>query len=127
MIVECGGTLKANAGQFTSPNYPKNYDAGVTCEWLIEIETNHVIELTFNDMDLVHAGNKTYVKVYDGPSSAYPVLAFLSGDRTPNETIRSTYNHLFVEMATSVFKSFTAKGFKASYVTVILIFFIRLG
>lgn len=43
------------AGSFHSPNYPKNYDQHDICEWLIDIEENHIISLDFEDVDI--AGN----------------------------------------------------------------------
>lgn len=74
-----------------------------------------MIEFKFLDVDLAVHGNATYIRVYDGPSSAYPELVYIT-NKAPNETIRSTYNNLFVVFASSGL-SITAKGFKASYQT----------
>ena len=36
----------------TSPNYPSNYDSDDDCGWLLEVDTNHVVQLTFEDFDV---------------------------------------------------------------------------
>ena len=39
-------------GVLTSPNYPSNYDSDDDCGWLLEVDTNHVVQLTFEDFDV---------------------------------------------------------------------------
>lgn len=62
---ECGGHLISESGYIFSPNYPQNYKSNETCEWLIEVQEGHSIELTFQDVDLYLSNNctKNYVKV----------------------------------------------------------------
>lgn len=38
-------------GQFTSPNYPNNYPRDTHCQWVIQVEYGHLIEITFTDFD----------------------------------------------------------------------------
>lgn len=50
-IQGCGGILNKPEGSFTSPNYPKPYPHGVLCQWVIEVEYGHLVEITFVDYD----------------------------------------------------------------------------
>ncbi|VEN57932.1 unnamed protein product, partial [Callosobruchus maculatus] len=111
----CGGKFVANEGVITSPNYPKNYNKNETCEWLIEVDESHSIEIVFEDLDLLYTNKciHNYVKVFDGPSPAYPVLTTVCGATAPNKTFRSTYNNMFVEFVSH--QLVTTKGFRAKY------------
>ncbi|CAH1989272.1 unnamed protein product [Acanthoscelides obtectus] len=111
----CGGKFVATEGVITSPNYPQNYNKNETCEWMIDVDESHSVELVFEDVDLLLSNNCTfnYVKVFDGPSAAYPVLATVCGQTTPNKTFRSTYNNMFVEFVSH--ELVTTKGFRAKY------------
>ncbi|KAJ8975809.1 hypothetical protein NQ317_013740, partial [Molorchus minor] len=112
---KCGGHYTAAKGTIFSPNFPKIHDKNDTCEWLIDIDENHVIELSFIDLDLYSTPNcsRSYVKVYDGPTMAYPVLQKLCGNIKPNNTVQSTYNQMYIEFRAHPF--IPTKGFKAEY------------
>lgn len=106
----------AKQGYIHSPNYPKNYDPESTCEWLITVEENYGVVLTFDDVDMYRSNcTDNYIKIFDGPSAAYPVLQTICGDK-PNSTIVSSTNHMFVEMKGS--RYYPTKGFSAHYDTV---------
>ncbi|CAG9855166.1 unnamed protein product [Phyllotreta striolata] len=111
----CGGRMTAAEGFIYSPNYPKNFNKNETCEWQIEIDDGHSIELIFEDVDLFESGNcsQNYVKIFDGPSAAFPVIKTACGSITPNGTFRSSYNLVFVEFRAHSY--FAAKGFKLKY------------
>lgn len=47
----CGGTLNKPDGRFTSPNYPNPYPHDTHCQWIIEVDYGHLIEISFNDFD----------------------------------------------------------------------------
>lgn len=56
--------MVSKTGTIASPNYPKNYNKNDTCEWLIEVDENHTIELEFVDIDLYSPScDSSYVKV----------------------------------------------------------------
>lgn len=38
-------------GTFTSPNYPRPYPHDTHCQWTIEVEYGHLVEITFLDFD----------------------------------------------------------------------------
>lgn len=43
--------MKKPTGSFSSPNYPNSYPHDVKCQWEIEVEYGHLIEITFLDYD----------------------------------------------------------------------------
>ncbi|KAK4871991.1 hypothetical protein RN001_016115 [Aquatica leii] len=112
---KCGGKMSTFSGSLHSPNYPQNYDKSDLCEWFIEVEDTHLIELTFFDLDLAENCDTDFIKVYDGPSAGYPLLQKICGKTKPG-TIRSTRSHMTVELQTGT--EFTAKGFLANYTMV---------
>lgn len=50
-IQGCGGMLNKPEGSFTSPNYPKPYPRNTHCQWIIEVEYGHLVEISFLDFD----------------------------------------------------------------------------
>ncbi|XP_044765339.1 LOW QUALITY PROTEIN: cubilin-like [Coccinella septempunctata] len=93
---KCGGVFSAQFGTITSPNFPKNFNVGDYCEYLISVDINHVIDLKFETLDLIVTKNctKNSIKIYDGPSTMSPSLATIC-DST-NQTFTSTSNHMLV-------------------------------
>lgn len=63
--IECGGKFTMDSGIIYSTNYPMNYPHRQNCEWLLEVDNNHVVNLTFLDFDIENSRNCTddYVKV----------------------------------------------------------------
>lgn len=114
--VVCGGEMTAPTGVIHSPNYPKNYERNTTCEWSISVEENYAVVLTFEDVDMYRSNcSDNYIKIFDGPTAAYPVLQEICGD-APNNSIVSSTNNMFIEMKGS--HHFPTKGFLAKYRTV---------
>ncbi|KAK9890452.1 hypothetical protein WA026_010538 [Henosepilachna vigintioctopunctata] len=112
---KCGGKMTAISGTITTPNYPRNFDSGDICEWLIITDENHVIDFEFVDMDLISATNcvLNYVKIYDGSNTESPLLARVCDGTAPNITYTSTSNEMLI-----IFNStsrITSLGFKANY------------
>lgn len=64
--IECGGKFVTDSGLIHSAQYPSNYPHGQNCEWLIEVDKNHLVNLTFLDFDMENSRNCSddYVKVY---------------------------------------------------------------
>ncbi|CAH1121617.1 unnamed protein product [Ceutorhynchus assimilis] len=112
----CGGLLTAPSGYIFSPNYPQNFNKNETCEWLIDVDENHLVDLQFENVDLIRTIDcqRNYIKVYDGPTQAYPLLKTICANtNNTNETIQSTYEHMFIEFRSDYY--LTSKGFKAKY------------
>ncbi|CAG9816798.1 unnamed protein product [Phaedon cochleariae] len=113
---KCGGRFTAAEGSIFSPNYPKNYNKNETCEYLIDVDEGHSIELKFKDLDLYKSENcsRNYVRMHDGPTAGYPVIETVCGNETPNTTIKSSFNNMFIEFrADSSSKGFLAEYFKS--------------
>ena len=47
----CGGEFLGPGGVITSPNYPKNYGWDTTCVYVIKVDPNFRVQLTFEDFD----------------------------------------------------------------------------
>lgn len=66
--IECGGKFTMDSGLIRSTNYPLNYPRNQNCEWLLQVDSNYVVNITFKDFDIENSRNCTddYVKVcYD--------------------------------------------------------------
>jgi cubilin len=63
--IKCGGKFTGQTGVIHSANYPKNYPHNQNCQWIIIVDTNHVVNLTFVDLDLEKSRNCSddYIKV----------------------------------------------------------------
>lgn len=68
--------MTATEGSIHSPNYPSNYNPNDDCGWLVEVDVNHVVELTFDDFDVEPHQNCSYdyVAIYDGPNTTSPLI-----------------------------------------------------
>ncbi|XP_076174105.1 cubilin isoform X2 [Ptiloglossa arizonensis] len=110
----CGGKFTADTGIIHSTNYPQNYPHRQNCEWLLQVDKNYVINITFLDFDIEHTENCTddYVQIYDGPTKDSPLMATLCRNDLPPPYV-STANEMLVVMKTDSIIS--AKGFKAQY------------
>jgi len=77
--------MTAPSGSIHSPNYPNSYNANDDCEWLIEVDRNHVVQFTFVDFDVEPHQNCSYdyVALYDGANTSAPLIIqvcyFLTG------------------------------------------------
>ncbi|GLG98263.1 Cubilin homolog [Gryllus bimaculatus] len=114
----CGGYFVAPSGYIHSHNFPNNYDPHDDCLWYIEVEKNHVVQLSFLTFDLEMSNNCTYdyVKVFDGNSTESPEIATLCGNVLPNITsYRSTGNTMVLRMKAD--GSLNGPGFSANYTT----------
>ena len=52
----------------TSPNYPRSYPSDLTCVWVIEVASTHVIELEFKTFDIEDSKKCKYdtLEIFDG-------------------------------------------------------------
>lgn len=117
-IPGCGGNFSTPTGNIHSLNYPDTYPHNSDCSWLITVQENARVELTFNSFNLESATNCVYdyVKVYDGDSAASSLLLTWCGSSLPSPpVISSTNNTMFVRMYSDY--SVAASGFDATYVT----------
>lgn len=48
----CGGYLSKPYDTFTSPGYPSAYPTNIVCEWIIEVDYMHSVELTLYEVSI---------------------------------------------------------------------------
>ena len=106
-------TLTAVAGTFDDGSGPSNYQNNSDCSWLIDPTiTVAKVKLTFDEFS-TESGNDV-VTVYDGETTASPVLGTFSGSSIP-ALVTSTGGKMLVTFTSN--GSGTASGFHASYST----------
>ena len=105
-----------------SPNYPNTYKNYAWCEWYIEVPTNYIISLTFEDFQLEFIGPCMttacacdYVEVRETLSDGTSTLIgkYCMGAAYPKGDIRTRGNNMTV-----IFRSdhwIGKQGFKARY------------
>ncbi|XP_059613843.1 cubilin homolog [Phlebotomus argentipes] len=113
---KCGGTLSTQ-GNIYSPNYPNNYDKASSCEWLLQTDETHVLEINWLDFDLESSSNCQHdsVRLYSGPTMDPKHLTMTwCGSERPNKTqqILATNQALLIFRSDS---SVEAKGFHLNF------------
>lgn len=110
----CCYMLTLASGTLRSGNHDGNNGG---CSWLIVVEKNATIWLTFTD----YAIESHYrIKVYDGPYSTSPVLVEHSGYQPP-QSVRSRSNKLFIQLVPkydNYYNNGYGKLFTAHYISV---------
>ncbi|XP_071569184.1 cubilin isoform X2 [Temnothorax nylanderi] len=112
--IGCGGKFTAISGIIHSANYPQNYPHLQNCEWLLEVDSNHLVNLTFLDFDVENSGNCSddFVEIFDGPTKDDPLLGIHCSNQLPPIYLSSSNQMLVVMQSDSII---SAKGFKAQY------------
>lgn len=109
---QCNGTITftAASGSFTDGSGTANYQNNLDCFWLIKPTGANTISLNFPTFNT--EANYDTVIVYDGPTTADPVLMQWWGNTLP-PTINSTAGALLVEFKSDV--SLNYSGWIANY------------
>ncbi|XP_039305004.1 cubilin isoform X2 [Solenopsis invicta] len=112
--IQCGGKFTTVSGIIHSTDYPQNYPHLQNCEWLLEVDSNHLVNLTFLDFDIEISANCSddYVQIFDGPTRDDTLLGRHCSNQLPPTYISSSNQMLVVMRSDSIV---TAKGFKAQY------------
>ena len=107
-------TFTANTGNFTDGSpFGQNYLDNTNCEWLIQpTALNVAVRLNFFGFD-TEAINDT-VTIYDGATTAAPILGTFSGNTTP-PIVTSSGGSMLVTFKSN--GSITADGWRAFYNT----------
>ena len=96
----------------TSVNYPNGYPNRLDCSWVIFAFSNRtVIELALVDVSLDDCCD--VIRIHDGDSKNYPVLAEFKGVVSSNATFHSSGRYMFVNFATDDTSS--GRGFHFKY------------
>uniref|UniRef100_A0AAR2M373 CUB domain-containing protein n=1 Tax=Pygocentrus nattereri TaxID=42514 RepID=A0AAR2M373_PYGNA len=107
----CGEDLTNARGEFFSPQYPNNYPNNANCTWRLLASETQVINLNFTFVDFEMCCDS--IRVYDGPTDAYPLLGRLPQD----QRYRSTRNSLTIVFSSD--SSVTRQGFRAQWVSAV--------
>ncbi|XP_046645192.1 uncharacterized protein LOC124335776 isoform X3 [Daphnia pulicaria] len=112
-LSNCCYMVTFSSGVLSSLNNDGNYNG---CTWLISVEKDSTIWLTFTEFFI--EGSYYSVKVYDGPYSTSPLLLDRYGSEPP-KAIRSRSNKLFVQLSPQYYRRQDyGKKFTAHYITV---------
>ncbi|XP_069577089.1 ST14 transmembrane serine protease matriptase a [Brachyistius frenatus] len=108
----CGGQLRGDEGNFSSPNYPNYYPPSTTCQWSIEVSKDKAVKVTFKKFFLSEPGqenkkgcHKDYVKV-NGKK--------LCGDQ-PDGTVTESSNTNTMNVVFFSDSSYVDRGFEAEF------------
>lgn len=95
---ECGGYLTGPAGSFSYPNTPGHdqYDHQVSCAWVIRIDPNKILHITFPFFHLESSANCNYdfLQIHDGDSASAYMIGKYCGQNNPQE-LYSSHNSLY--------------------------------
>ncbi|XP_006825091.1 suppressor of tumorigenicity 14 protein homolog [Saccoglossus kowalevskii] len=118
----CGGDyyLSGSSGTVTSMNFDggfSTYAMNAQCEWLIEVASNKLIELTFNYFDLEYHSVCAYdiLSIYDGPTVYHSAFGHFCGPELP-ETEISSSNKVYMQFTTDAQRQLG--GFSLDYAAV---------
>ncbi|XP_067463716.1 procollagen C-endopeptidase enhancer a [Thunnus thynnus] len=115
----CGGKLTKDQGEIKTPNWPdKKYPAGTSCSWLITVEPDMVILVTFDKFALEADTycRFDYVAFFNGgEKDDSRLIGKYCGDNTPQPIITSG-NVLLVQFVSDL--SVISDGFMAQYTSV---------
>lgn len=104
---ECGGTLTADKGSFSSPFFPSNYPPQASCVWNIQVPTDKFVKVQFNKFSVGNESEqclKDFVKV-NGQR--------LCGRNLKTSVITSQRNTMTIEFHSD--SSYVDQGFTAEY------------
>ncbi|KAI4575387.1 hypothetical protein MJG53_011590 [Ovis ammon polii x Ovis aries] len=114
-IPACGGAFNLSTGVIKSPLYTySNYPDNMHCLYTITVRSNRVIQLKFNDFDVVPSAScsEDYLAVYDGSNISDPLLGQFCGSNLP-PSIRSSNNSMFLVFKTDSIQ--TARGWRITF------------
>uniref|UniRef100_A0A672FLN5 CUB and Sushi multiple domains 1 n=1 Tax=Salarias fasciatus TaxID=181472 RepID=A0A672FLN5_SALFA len=109
----CGGHLTAPTGVLLSPGWPSFYKDSLSCQWVIEAQTDHAVKIHFDKFQT--EVNYDTLEIRDGPSASSPLIGEYHGTQAPHFLI-STSHFLFLLFTTD--NSRSAAGFSIRYESV---------
>ncbi|TNN61134.1 Cubilin [Liparis tanakae] len=94
----CGGYLSGPAGSFSYPNTPghEEYDHQVSCAWVIRVDPNKILRITFPFFELESSSNCNFdfLQIHDGDSASSHMLGKYCSQNNPPELL-SSHNALY--------------------------------
>ncbi|XP_015512725.2 cubilin [Neodiprion lecontei] len=110
----CGGLLTRPQGTITSPGWPGPYPANIECNWNIEVDYSHSIEIQLVEVDIEKTSKCGFDKlsVYNGADDNAIQLIETCHVSSP-VTLTSTGRQMFIKFHAD--SSIERSGFKATY------------
>ncbi|XP_072237300.1 inactive serine protease PAMR1 [Leuresthes tenuis] len=99
----CGGIIQRAQGHIVLESYPAN----ARCQWTLQVEEGHIIELRFSALSLEsdHNCGYDYIEVRDGEDLSSPVIGRYCGKQLP-PPIKSSGNFLHILFTSDGYNSF---------------------
>lgn len=110
----CGGKLYKEAGELTSPNYPKRYPHDLTCKWEIVVDYGYSIEVTVHELDIESSRGCDFDSLIIAKDKAFnhTALSLCSSQQKP-VVYTSDSHQIFVKFESD--ESNNGRGFTMSY------------
>lgn len=107
--------LNRTRDHLQSPLYPNNYPSNAKYAWLIELLSEYIIDVIFDDFKLEFSVNCTndYLEIFDGSDNSSVSLGKYCGAKKPSEHVKSSGNVMYIEFSSNRVR--TTKGFRISY------------
>ncbi|RWS11455.1 cubilin-like protein, partial [Dinothrombium tinctorium] len=111
----CGGVFHDQWHTFTSPNYPRQYDNNVECEWLIEVDPTFHVNISFYgrfEIEKEANCNNDYVRIEEMINDKWVKIGQYCGFTTP-DTVTSRSHKVRIKFLTN--NAVTGDGFMLTY------------
>ncbi|XP_035217484.1 cubilin-like, partial [Stegodyphus dumicola] len=94
----CGGFLNGNNGTLEFPENGVHYNHMMDCAWVITVDDDKVVNITFEHFDLESGLNCEFdfLQLNDGPNAASHVIGRFCQEDLQNRTFVSTHNQLYL-------------------------------
>ncbi|XP_054756505.2 blastula protease 10-like [Lytechinus pictus] len=113
VVGTCGGSFDDNQGSLASPNYPNDYDNNLRCVYVIEVEADRRVELTFADFSLEDQSTCRWDALEIDLGDGVKVPMKMCGSEYPAASLVSIGNRMELTLKTD--GSVTSSGFRADY------------
>ncbi|XP_076011946.1 inactive serine protease PAMR1 [Genypterus blacodes] len=99
----CGGVIQRTQGHIALESYPTN----ARCEWIIQVQRGHTVDLSFAQLSLEpdHNCQYDYIEVRDGDNLRSSVIGRFCGDQLP-PPVQSSSNVLHVLFTSDGYNNF---------------------
>ena len=96
LFTACGANYSNASGVISSPSFPDDYPERADCIYLISLQNETYVNVSFQSMDIDCQGSPSdYIEMRDGNSENAPLLTRIcgNGNNIP-DIIQTTQNHL---------------------------------
>ena len=108
---QCNYYLTASSSKFSDGSEGDYYENDLDCSWLIEVDEDSVIVLSFSEFDIEY--DYDFIEVYDGSDNTTPLITVLTGSAIP-VSVTSSGNQMYIRFTSDDYQS-NSNGWEASY------------